>query len=77
MLITMDFSPADIMLIQKHAEASNLSMEDFTRDTVMKAVRNAEYLAKIDRAYKNLEEGKGKTFTDEEWERFVHEQELR
>ena len=34
-----------------------------------KAKRNAEYLAKLDRGIRELEEGKGITMTFEEWER--------
>jgi hypothetical protein len=33
-----------------------------------KARRNAEYLARIDRAAKNLDEGRGVTMTFKEWE---------
>ncbi|GHV50253.1 hypothetical protein FACS1894216_02100 [Synergistales bacterium] len=33
-----------------------------------KARRNAEYLAKIDKAIKDLEEGRGITMTFKEWE---------
>ena len=40
-------------------------------------MHNAEYLAKLDRAYKDKAEGKCVMCTDEEWERYVNEQELR
>lgn len=73
----LNFSPDDTLLIEKYANASNLSIEEFTRKTTMKAIRNAEYLSKLDRAFKNREEGKSVMFSDEEWEQFVHEQGLR
>lgn len=41
-----------------------------------KAVRNARYLAMLDESFKQAEEGKIITFSDEEWEKFVNEQEL-
>ena len=41
-----------------------------------KAVRNARYLAMLDRSFKQGEEGKVISFTEEEWEKFVNEQEL-
>jgi hypothetical protein len=34
-----------------------------------KARRNAEYLAKLDRAFHEIETGKGVTMTFEEWEK--------
>jgi hypothetical protein len=34
-----------------------------------KARRNAEYLAKLERAVKEIDEGKGVTMTFEEWEK--------
>ena len=34
-----------------------------------KARRNAEYMAKLERSFRELDEGKGITMTFEEWER--------
>jgi hypothetical protein len=36
-----------------------------------KARRNAEYMAKIDRGTKELDEGKGVTMTFAEWEEWI------
>ena len=41
-----------------------------------KAVRNARYLAKLDKSIQQEKEGKLVKFTDEEWEKFVSGQEL-
>ena len=41
-----------------------------------KAINNARYLAKLYRSIQQFKEGKVVTFTDEEWEKFVNEQEL-
>ncbi len=68
MSITLDFSPADIQLIQEQANASNVSVEQFSREAIMKAARNAAYLAKIDRAIKQMHEGTGTWITDEQLE---------
>jgi len=68
MSITLDFSPADIQLIQEQANASNVSVEQFSHEAIMKAARNAAYMAKIDRGIKQMHEGTGKFFTDEELE---------
>ena len=58
MSITIDFSPADIELIKEQAAASNTSAEDFIREASAKAARNASYLAKLDRAFRQSMEGK-------------------
>ena len=41
----------------------------YETDEEAKARRNAEYLAKLERGVRELEEGKGITMTFEEWER--------
>ena len=38
----------------------------------MKDERNAQYLAKIDRGIRQMREGTGKAFTDEELEQLIH-----
>ena len=77
MTITIEYSPAEMEVITAQAKAGNTSVEEFIRTSSSKAARNAEYLAKIDRAYKNKADGKSTMFTGDEWESFVHEQELR
>ena len=41
-----------------------------------KAMRNARYLAKLDRSIQQEQEGKLVKFTEEEWEKFTDGQEL-
>ena len=41
-----------------------------------KAMRNARYLAMLDRGFKQMKEGGGVFFTESEWEKFVNEQEI-
>lgn len=38
-----------------------------------KAMRNARYLAMVERSKKQLKEGKVVSFTEEEWEKFINE----
>ena len=59
MSITIDFTPAEIALIREQATACNTTAEEFIRQASAKAARNAEYLAKIDRAFQQLEAGNG------------------
>ena len=77
MSITIDLPPAERNFVEKQALAQNIGVEEYTLNMIRKAMHNAEYLAKLDRAFENKAEGKSTLFTDEEWERFVHEQELR
>lgn len=42
----------------------------------LKALRNARYLAGLERSIKQFDEGKVVKFTAEEWEAFVNEQNL-
>lgn len=58
MPITIDFTPADARLVQEQAQAGNVSVEEFSHAAIMKAARNAAYLVKIDRAFKQSIEGK-------------------
>lgn len=58
MSITIDLSPADVQFVQEQAAAGNISVEQFSKDAIMKAARNAAYLAKLDRAFKQSIEGK-------------------
>ena len=58
MPITIDFTPADARLVQEQAQAGNVSVEEFSHAAIMKAARNAAYLAKINRAFKQSIEGK-------------------
>ena len=43
---------------------------------VFRALHRARYLAMLDRSFKQLEKDKFVTFTDEEWEAFIEEQEF-
>jgi len=74
MSITVNFSPADTALVREQAITANISIENFIHDTVMEVVqkqraknkRNNEYLAKIDRGLRSMQEGSpgGKYFAN-------------
>ena len=72
MSITIDFTPADIQLIQQQATAGNVSIEQFSREAIRKAARNAEYIAKLRKSEEQINQGNVVKFSDEEWERFIN-----
>ncbi len=72
MSITIDFTPADIQLIQQQATAGNVSIEQFSREAILKAARNAEYIAKLRKSEEQINQGNVVKFSDEEWERFIN-----
>jgi hypothetical protein len=71
MPITIDFSPADIQLIQQ-ATAGNVSVEQFSREAILKAARNAAYLDKLNKSAEQVKQGKVVKFSDEEWEKMTN-----
>lgn len=77
MSITINLSPADVQFVQEQAIAGNVSIEQFSRDAIMKAARNAAYLAKLEQSRKQIEQGKVVRFTDEEWEKFTNAQDIQ
>ena len=72
MSITIDFTPADIQLIQQQATAGNVSIEQFSREAILKAARNAEYVAKLKKSEEQINQGNVVKFSDEEWESFIN-----
>jgi len=71
MSITIEFSPADLRLLQEQAAAGNVSVEEFIRQSSVKSARNAEYLAMLDKSMKEFEEGKYVRKTTEELEELI------
>lgn len=68
------FNPTEWKYFKLEIEDMMHSEREFS---FQKAVHNARYLAEIDRRTKDTEAGKNcKTFTAEEWEAFVNEQNL-
>ena len=78
MTITIDYTPENKELIERQAIANNTTAEEFIRDASLKAARNAEYLAELDRRSKDIAEGKNIiSFTDKEWEAFINAQNIQ
>ena len=72
MSITVDLSPAEMDIVRKEAENQNISVEDFSREAIMKQAGNLAYMARIKQAWKNVEEGKCTYLTDDELRNIVY-----
>ena len=77
MTLAFNFDDIDTKLIQRSAAKQNLSLVEFARQAMLKAAHNAEYLSMLDESRRQIAEGKIVSFSDEEWDKFVQEQELR
>ena len=58
MSITIDFTPADVEFIQAQASAGNVTLEEFSKQAILKAAQNAAYLAMLDKSRKEQAAGK-------------------
>ena len=76
MSITVNFSPADTALVQERAAAINVSIEEYIRQAVLKDANNYAYLAKLELSREQIQNGQVVTFSDDEWERFTHAQDI-
>lgn len=77
MQLTIDFSPADIVLMQERATATNVNIEDYVRETVLKETNNSAYLSKLEMSREQIRNGQVVTFSDEEWERFIDAKDIQ
>lgn len=72
MSITIDLNPVDAEFLKAQAGARNVSVEEFSREAIMKAARNSAYLASIDQAIENADAGHCIYLTDEELKGIVY-----
>ena len=72
MSISINLSPSDVELIRSQAIEQNISVEEFSREAILNTARNLAYRKRIQQAKKNLDEGKGKFFTDDQLEELFH-----
>ena len=72
MLITIELNPIDTEFLKAQAAARNVNVEEFSREAIMKAARNAAYLASIDQAIENADAGHCTYLTDEELKGIVY-----
>ncbi len=73
MSITINFSPADVEFIATQAAAGNVSLEEFSKQAILKAAQNAAYLAMLDKSRQEAKEGKVITKTMTELEAMAAE----
>ncbi len=69
----INFAPRELTLFKAELDKQ---LEDGNGIDIFKALHNARYLAGLERSIKQFDEGKVVTFTPEQWEAFVNEQDL-
>ena len=78
MTLAIQCSEADKHLLQSCADFHHISISDFVREAALKraeeekSIRNAEYLAMLERGFKQAAESEGTYFTDEELRNLVY-----
>ncbi|MBR1396721.1 MAG: hypothetical protein IJ563_04205 [Selenomonadaceae bacterium] len=72
MTISIDLNEAEAALVSKYAEQNNLTVPEFVHEVTTKAARNAEYLAMLDRGFKDMEDGNGTKVTFAELEKLIN-----
>ena len=73
MSITIDFTPADVEFIAAQAAAGNVSLEEFSKQAILKAAQNAAYLSMLDKSRQEAKEGRVIEKTMEELEAMAAE----
>ena len=68
MTISITLNEAESALVSEYAEKSQVSVAEFARAAITKAARNAEYLAKLNRANEQIRNGQVVVKTMEELE---------
>lgn len=69
----INFAPRELTLFKNELDKQ---LEEGNGVDIFKALRNARYLAGLERSIKQFDEGKVVKFTAKEWEAFVNEQNL-
>lgn len=70
MIMQVDVSPEDVAIMKSFVSEKDMSV--FISDSVKKAIHNAAYTAKIKKGFKDIEEGRGITLTQDELEKMVN-----
>ena len=68
MTISFNLSDSDAALVEEYTKNNNISASDFAREAMMKAARNAAYLAKLAHADEQIRNGQVVVKTWEELE---------
>lgn len=70
----INFAPAELKLFKDELDRQ---LEEGNGIDILRAIRNARYWAEIDRRTEDIKAGRNiVTFTAEEWEKFVNEQNI-
>lgn len=70
----INFAPAELKLFKDELDKQ---LEEGNGIDILRAIRNARYWAEIDRRTEDIKAGRNiVTFTAEEWEKFVNEQNI-
>ena len=69
----INFAPAELKIFKEELDKQ---FDEGNGVDIFKALRNARYLAMLDSSFKELEEGKVVSFTEDEWEDFINAQNL-
>ena len=57
MLLSIDLNERDAVLFQRYADRNNITVSEAMLQSMRKAARNAEYLAKLDKADEQVRNG--------------------
>ena len=71
--LSVNFNESDSTQIENVANNNKISAPEFVREVTMKAVRNAAYLAKLNRADEQIKSGKYRIVSWEELEALANE----
>lgn len=70
----INFAPAELKIFKDELDRQ---LEEGNGIDILRAIRNARYWAEIDRRTEDIKAGRNiVTFTAEEWEKFVNEQNI-
>ena len=75
--VEITLAPAEEQLLKEQATYNKMSVAEFSRKAIMKAVNNSQYLAQLDKSYSNMEAGNFKHFANiEELRHYIHGNQL-
>ncbi|MBQ4403907.1 MAG: DUF1902 domain-containing protein [Selenomonadaceae bacterium] len=69
----INFAPAELKIFKEELDKQ---FAEGNGVDIFKALRNARYLAMLDRSFKEIEEGHYIEFADEEWEKFINDKDF-
>ena len=73
MTFSVTLNDTDAALVEEYTKSNNISASDFARESMMKAARNAAYLAKLAHADEQIRNGQVVVKTWDELEAMANE----